>query len=133
MHGCTAGLAAHRSSVCAPGVRIISGPRAPTSVSEASVYMLHEHLVRNDKAHRSANLWHGRGAQALGKPKRVSRRRLMQVFERHLPGTDSRLARVVREKHQHRPGWNATFSAPKSVSLEALLHDKDFPSLRSRP
>ena len=85
--------------------------------------MLYEYLVRNDKAHRTANRWHGRGAEALRLPDRVSRRRFVAVLEGHVPGTDIRLGRVVEGAHQHRPGWDATFSAPKSVSLEALLHD----------
>ena len=54
---------------------MLSGPRALASASEASDYMLHEYLVRNDKAHRTANRWHGGGAEALGLPERVSRRR----------------------------------------------------------
>ena len=102
---------------------MFSGPRPLASASEASEYMLHEYLVRNDKAHRTANRWHGGGAEALGLPERVSRRRFVDVLEGHVPGTDIRLGRVVDGKHQHRPGWDATFSAPKSVSLEALLHD----------
>ena len=85
--------------------------------------MLHEYLVRNDKAHRTANRWHGGGAEALGLPERVSRRRFVALLEGHVPGTDIRLGRVVDGEHQHRPGWDCTFSAPKSVSLEALLHD----------
>ncbi|MDE0390686.1 MAG: relaxase domain-containing protein [Rhodospirillales bacterium] len=85
--------------------------------------MLYEYLVRNDKAHRTANRWHGRGAEALGLPERVSRRRFVAILEGHVPGTDIRLGRVVDGEHQHRPGWDGTFSAPKSVSLEALLHD----------
>ena len=102
---------------------MLSGPRALASASEASDYMLHEYLVRNDEAHRTANRWHGRGAEALGLPERVSRRRFVAVLEGHVPGTDIRLGRVVDGEHQHRPGWDCTFSAPKSVSLEALLHD----------
>ena len=102
---------------------MLSGPRALASASEAAEYMLHEYLVRNDKAHRTANRWHGGGAEALGLPERVSRRRFVQVLEGHVPGTAIRLGRVVGGEHQHRPGWDATFSAPKSVSLEALLHD----------
>ena len=102
---------------------MFSGPRALDSASEASDYMLHEYLVRNDKAHRTANRWHGGGAEALGLPERVSRRRFVEVLEGHVPGTDIRLGRIVDGKHQHRPGWDCTFSAPKSVSLEALLHD----------
>ena len=102
---------------------MLSGPRALASASEASEYMLHEYLVRNDEAHRTANRWHGGGAEALGLPERVSRRRFVAVLEGHVPGTDIRLGRVVDGEHQHRPGWDCTFSAPKSVSLEALLHD----------
>ena len=102
---------------------MLSGPRALASASEAADYMLHEYLVRNDKAHRTANRWHGGGAEALGLPKRVSRRRFVQVLQGHVPGTNIRLGRVVDGEHQHRPGWDCTFSAPKSVSLEALLHD----------
>ena len=37
---------------------MLSGPRALVSASEASDYMLHEYLVRNDEAHRTANRWH---------------------------------------------------------------------------
>ena len=102
---------------------MLSGPRALASASETSDYLLHEYLVRNDKAHRTANRWHGGGAEALGLPERVSRRRFVEVLEGHVPGTDIRLGRVVDGEHQHRPGWDCTFSAPKSVSLEALLHD----------
>ena len=102
---------------------MLSGPRALASASETSDYLLHEYLVRNDKAHRTANRWHGGGAEALGLPERVSRRRFVEVLEGYVPGTDIRLGRVVDGKFQHRPGWDCTFSAPKSVSLEALLHD----------
>ena len=102
---------------------MLSGPRALASASETSDYLLHEYLVRNDKAHRTANRWHGGGAEALGLPERVSRRRFVALLEGHVPGTDIRLGRVVDGEHQHRPGWDCTFSAPKSVSLEALLHD----------
>ena len=101
---------------------MLSGPRALLSASEASEYMLHEYLVRNDDAHRTANRWHGRGAAALSLPQRVSRRRFVSILEGRVPGTDIRLGRVVDGEWQHRPGWDVTFSAPKSVSLEALLY-----------
>ena len=102
---------------------MLSGPRPLASASEAADYMLYEYMVRNDKAHRTANRWHGRRAEALGLPERVSRRRFVAVLEGYVPGTNTRLGRVVEGEHKHRPGWDATFSAPKSVSLEALLHD----------
>ena len=45
---------------------MLSGPRALASASETSDYLLHEYLVRNDKAHRTANRWHGGGAAGAG-------------------------------------------------------------------
>ena len=62
------------------------------------------------------------GAAALALPQRVSRRRFVSILEGRVPGTEIRLGRVVDGEHQHRPGWDATLSAPKSVSLEALLY-----------
>ena len=45
---------------------MLSGPRALVSAEQTFGYFLHEYLARNDKAHRSANRWHGKGAEALG-------------------------------------------------------------------
>ena len=39
-----------------------------------------------------------------------------------MPGTELRLGRLRDGEHQHRPGVDVTFSAPKSVSLEALVY-----------
>ncbi len=38
-----------------------------------------------------------------------------------VPGTDIRLGRMREGEHEHRPGWDLTLSAPKSVFLEALV------------
>ena len=39
-----------------------------------------------------------------------------------MPGTEIRLGRARGGEHEHRPGLDLTLSAPKSVSLEALLY-----------
>ncbi len=44
-----------------------------------------------------------------------------RVLQGYVPGTDTRLGRLRDGEHEHRPGVNITLSAPKSVSLEALL------------
>ncbi len=100
---------------------MLSGPRQLVSAEQTFGYFLHEYLARNDSSHRTANRWHGRGAEALGLPQRVGKRKFISILSGHVPGTDIRLGRVVAGEHQHRPGWDMTFSAPKSVSLEALL------------
>ena len=101
---------------------MLSGPTPLASAEQAFGYFLHEYLARNDPEHRTANRWHGKGAAALGLPQRVGKRRFMEVLAGRVPGTGIRLGRIVEGEHQHRPGWDATFSAPKSVSLEALLY-----------
>lgn len=44
-----------------------------------------------------------------------------------MPGTNIRLGRKRDGKHEHRPGFDITFSAPKSVSLAALLPTRKHP------
>ena len=73
--------------------------------------------------HRQASAWHGRGAAALGLEagRKVSAATFEAILQGHVPGTDIRLGRRRDGKHEHRPGFDITFSAPKSVSLAALL------------
>ncbi|MCY3670804.1 MAG: relaxase domain-containing protein, partial [Alphaproteobacteria bacterium] len=51
-----------------------------------------------------------------------SPKRFNKVLLGYVPGTDIRLGRMRDGEHQHRPGRDITLSAPKSVSLAALLH-----------
>ena len=103
---------------------MLSGPRPLASASEAADYMLYEYLVRNDKAHRTANRWHGRGAEVLGLPERVSRRRFVQPCSKAMcRARISASARSWAASTSTGRAGTRTFSAPKSVSLEALLHD----------
>ncbi|MDE0048902.1 MAG: relaxase domain-containing protein, partial [Rhodospirillales bacterium] len=52
----------------------------------------------------------------------VKPRRFEALLAGYVPGTDIRLGRLRDGEHQHRPGVDVTFSAPKSVSLEALIY-----------
>ena len=79
--------------------------------------------------HRNASAWHGQGAAALelqpGNP--VGARAFERLLQGHVIGTRLRLGRRRDGQHQHRPGFDITFSAPKSVSLAALLPTKEHP------
>ena len=79
------------------------------------------YYARNDPEHRKASGWHGEGAAALGLRGRVRAKRFEAVLAGYVPGTSLRLGRLRDGEHQHRPGMDVTFSAPKSVSLEALV------------
>ena len=80
------------------------------------------YYAKNDLRHRRASFWHGEGAAALGLPQHVSPRTFERVLAGYVPGTEIRLGRPRGGEHQHRPGLDLTLSAPKSVSLEALLY-----------
>src|SRR5579883_1919687 len=81
--------------------------------------------------------WHGRLAERLGLSGRVSEEHFARLAEGQHPLTGEQLVRhrVVREYErndgskvapvEHRAGWDATFSAPKSVSLTALVGGDD--------
>ena len=103
---------------------MLSGPRPLASAEQTFGYFLHEYLARNDGSHRSANRWHGEGAESLGLGQRVGKRKFVSILSGQVPGTDIILGRVIDGERQHRPGWDMTFSAPKSVSLEALYRGR---------
>ena len=80
------------------------------------------YYAKGDPEHRKASFWHGELARALGLGRHVSPKKFNAVLLGYVPGTDIRLGRMRDGGHQHRPGVDVTLSAPKSVSLAALLH-----------
>lgn len=66
------------------------------------------------------SLWFGEGAEALGLDGPVQADALTALLEGRLPD-GSRLGKEVNGQHVHRPGHDLTFSAPKSVSILALV------------
>ena len=64
--------------------------------------------------------WFGEGAKRLGLEGAVDKDTFKQVLEGYLPdGSD--LSFIRNGENVHRPGYDYTFSAPKSVSLLALI------------
>ncbi len=80
------------------------------------------YYAKNDPEHRKASRWYGKAVEALGLHGPVKPKRFEEVLSGRIPGTKTRLGRLRDGKHKHRPGLDITFSAPKSVSLEALVH-----------
>ena len=99
-------------------VKFLEAATATVEYFEAEGY-----YARGDPEHRRASRWYGGLAEEFGLRNRmVTAKRFAAVLEGHVPGTGIRLGRMRDGAHQHRPGIDVTFSAPKSVSLEALLH-----------
>ena len=92
-------------------------PREPTSL-EAPRQPSFE--AGGDSASREAREgeWYGRGAAALNLSGAVEREQFKELLEGRLPnGVTIRSNRQQGSKHT--PGWDLTFSAPKSVSILA--------------
>ncbi len=79
--------------------------------------------------HRNGSFWHGKGAMALGlRPDlHVAAGKFESLLAGHVIGAGIRLGRKRDGAHEHRPGLDITFSAPKSVSLAALLPTRRYP------
>ena len=92
-----------------------------SSATAVSYYEKDGYYARNDPEHRQASFWHGRAAADLGLRGHVVPSRFESVLSGQVPKSDIRLGRIVEGERRHRPGWDITFSAPKSVSLEALV------------
>ena len=91
----------------------------------ASYYERDGYYAKDDPAHREASRWAGKGAEALGLSGPVDPDAFRQILEGKVPG-GPQLGRRGRDGEiQHRPGRDVTLSAPKSVSLLAMVGGDD--------
>ena len=81
------------------------------------------YYARDDAAHREASAWAGKGADALGLSGPVDPGVFGSILEGAVPdGSGRRLGRRLGDGTvRHRPGRDVTLSAPKSVSILALV------------
>ena len=82
-----------------------------------SYYGADDYYVGDAKA---PSAWHGRGAAKLGLRGEVEPDTFADMLHGRLP-EGSVLGTVRDGERQHRPGWDLTCSAPKSVSVAALV------------
>lgn len=85
---------------------------------------------RTDDYYRGSDMaptcWHGKGADALGLAgKEVDARTFTRALAGKLPDGTQLGRSDGKGGIQHRPGWDVTFSAPKSVSVAALAAGDD--------
>jgi conjugative relaxase-like TrwC/TraI family protein len=89
------------------------------SSAQAGSYYAQDDYYTKDSAGEPSQ-WDGRGAESLGLTGPVERNQFEALLNGELPNGVV-LKRGQQGKHQ--PGWDLTFSAPKSVSLLALVGD----------
>ncbi len=93
----------------------------------ASYYERDGYYAKDDPEHREASAWAGNGADDLGLKGPVDADTFRAVLEGRVPdGSGKQLGRRGRDGEiLHRPGRDLTFSAPKSVSIAALVGGDD--------
>ena len=89
----------------------------------AAYYERDGYYAKDAPEHRAASAWMGSGAAELGLEGPVDPDVFRAVLEGCVPdGSGRRLGRLDKDgRFMHRPGRDLTFSAPKSVSLAALV------------
>ena len=93
----------------------------------ASYYERDGYYAKDDPEHQAASAWAGKGAEELGLKGPVDPETFKAILEGKVPdGSDTRLGRRGKDGEiLHRPGRDLTFSAPKSVSIAALVGGDD--------
>ena len=79
------------------------------------------YYARDDPAHREASAWAGKGAEALGLSGPVDSGVFQAILEGKVPDGPHLGKRGKDGEIHHRPGRDVTMSAPKSVSLMAMI------------
>ena len=89
----------------------------------ASYYERDGYYAKDSPEHLAASAWKGGGARHLGLSGPVDPEMFRSVLAGEVPdGSGRRLGRKnAKGEIEHRPGRDLTFSAPKSVSLAALV------------
>src|ERR1700730_7584842 len=95
------------------------------SAAQAEAYY-EEKYVHDDyysEKQRVVGEWFGRGAEALGSSSEVASDDFRAVLRGQRPSPGEVLVHNANGRTERRPGWDATFNAPKSVSIQALVGD----------
>jgi len=101
---------------------MILSPKA-LEVGQAETYF-EEHYSHDDyytEGRKVAGHWFGRGAEALGLNGEVSRADFSALLKRVNPSNGSVVVPAAAHNQKHRAGWDGVFSAPKSISVQALV------------
>ncbi|KTE18235.1 exonuclease V subunit alpha [Sphingopyxis sp. H050] len=85
-----------------------------SSVQASSYYEADDYYAEGGL---SPSEWHGKGAEELGLSGDVDRDRFRELLDGKVAG--QQLGTVRDGQLEHRPGWDVTLSAPKSVSIMA--------------
>jgi conjugative relaxase-like TrwC/TraI family protein len=94
---------------------MVASVSALTNSAQASSYYEADDYYAGDGL--SPSEWQGKGAEALGLSSDVDRDQFRDLLDGKV--ADQQLGTTRDGKLEHRPGWDVTLSAPKSVSIMA--------------
>lgn len=97
---------------------MVASLAALTDAGAAAAYYEADDYYTGDA--KAPSRWHGKGACALGLEGEVDAEQFAAMLKGHLPNK-VRLGTTRHGATQHKLGWDVTFSAPKSVSVMALV------------
>lgn len=102
-------------------------PNEIANAEAAAVYYQKSKAAEYYTGEAIPSAWSGKGAQLQGLKGPVDGRDLTRQLEGKIIDTTGarELGRMRDGKREHRAGWDFTISAPKSVSLEALVYGND--------
>ena len=95
-----------------------------SAASRVAYFQKDGYYAKDDPEHQRASRWFGKGSEELGLTNQVTADAFEKIMDGQVFGTDITLGRTRDGKREHRPGVDITFSAPKSVSIEALIFDQ---------
>jgi conjugative relaxase-like TrwC/TraI family protein len=93
------------------------------NASQAEDYF-REHYSRDEyytQGQTCVGRWVGKGAAGLGLAGDVSREDFSALLQGVDPHSGAVIIPAATHNHEHRAGWDSVFSAPKSVSIQALI------------
>lgn len=80
-----------------------------------------DYYAKDSPEHKESSEWFGKGAEKLGLKGSVEKSDFKDILDGNLPN-GGKLGRKEGDKVIHAPGIDATFSAPKSVSIQAEVY-----------
>ena len=90
------------------------------AAAATSYYEKDNYYVKGSTEAIAASCWHGNGAALLGLSGYVELETFEKILHGNLPG-GIQLGRIENGERKHRPGYDLTYSAPKSVSILAEI------------
>jgi conjugative transfer relaxase protein TraI len=93
------------------------------NVQNAKQYFIEQdnYYAKDSQEAKEASRWLGKGAEKLGLTGSIESEVFQRLLEGKLPNGMQVGKKLENGEFEHRPGWDLTFSAPKSVSILAEI------------